>query len=98
MDAARIVPDHPADRAAAVRRRVRSKREMKLLGRVTYRVKDDAGFDTGKLLVGIKLDNTVHVLRKIEQHAKIHRLAGNCRPASTGEYGSSVFTAHSDSR
>ena len=76
MGAARVVADHAAQRAAAVRGRIGPERQLVHLGGVPQRVEDDARLHAREPALGIDLEDPVHVLREIEHHGDVAALAG----------------------
>ena len=74
--AAGVVADHAAERAAAVRRRIRTERELVRLGAAPQRVEHDTRLDAREPAFRIDLQNAVHVLREVEDHRDVAALAG----------------------
>ncbi len=93
MRAAGVVADHSADGAAIVRRRVR--REYELVGTelLLECVQHDSGLHAGKSLLGVDLDDLVHVLREVENHRHVATLSGQACPCSTSQNRSTVLSA-----
>ncbi len=71
MHAAGVIPDHAAQRASAMRRRIRRKGEVKLLRRLAHAVEHRPRLHVHRLRHRIDLADAVHVLRKIENDRRI---------------------------
>ena len=76
VNAAAIVADHAAERAARMRRRIGRIGQMMQFGRVAQPVENDARLDRGELGGGIDGTERVHVAGKIEDDGNIGALAG----------------------
>ncbi len=94
VDAAGVVPDHPAEGAACVRRGVRAVREaVAVLGLVPEMVEDEAGLDAGELALGVDLDDLVQVLAEVDEDGHVAALAGQAGSAAAREDRSAVLAA-----
>ena len=69
-----VVADHPAERAAAVRRRVRPEGQPDLLGHGLQRVADHPGLDQSGARLGVDLEHPVQVARTVEHQRLVHAL------------------------
>ncbi len=96
MRAARVVADHAAERAPAVRRRIGAEREVMGLGGVAQRVQDDAGLDPRETPGRIDLQDPVHVLAEIEDDRHVAALARETGAGSPGEHRRSIVPADAD--
>ena len=76
MRAAGVVADHAAERAAAVRRRIGSERQLMRFGGVAQRIEHHAGLHAREPADRIDLEDPVHVLREVEHHRDVAALAG----------------------
>ena len=83
MRPAGVVADHAAERAAAVRRGIRSKREMVRLRTVSQRVEHDTGLNAGESLICVQLQDRVHALGEVEHDGDVAALACQARPRSS---------------
>ncbi len=84
MDATRIVADHAAKGAVTVSSWVRSKRQLKFLGRIPKIVQDCSRLDPSALVLGVDCDDLVHVFRVVDNDGSVRRLPGECSATSTG--------------
>ncbi len=75
VDAARVVADHAPDRAPAVRRRVRRKRQVMALGFVSKPIEHDAGLDARLSAPGVDCEDGVVVPRGVNDHGHVTPLA-----------------------
>ena len=87
VDAATVVADHAAERAAGVRCRVGCVGQVVELGRVAKAVENDAGLDSGQLGCGVDEDQAIHVARIVEDHGYIGALAGETGSGAARKYG-----------
>ena len=76
VHAARVVADHAAERATAVRRRIGRKRQVVHFGRITNAIEHDAGLHARHLRRRIERDDAVQVLRKVHDDRNVTALAG----------------------
>ena len=83
--AARVVADHPAERAPGVGRRVRAERQAVLLGRAPQVVEDHARLDAGGARHGVQLEDPGHVPARVDDDRDVAGLAGQARPRAAGE-------------
>ena len=83
MRAARVVSDHAAKRATAVRRGIRPEGQLMRLRLVAQSVEDDARFYSGKSFACIQLRDPIHIFREVEHDRDIAALAcqARARPA-----------------
>jgi hypothetical protein len=97
MRAAGVVPDHPAQRAPAVGRRVGSKRQLVRFGGIAQRIEHDAGLHAREATDRIDLEDPVHVLREVEHHRHVAALSGEAgappRGAGRGHETPALATA-----
>src|ERR1044072_7773671 len=77
VNTARVVADHSAECAAAVSCRIRTERQVVLVGCVAQTIEHHTRLDTRTFGFRIEFMYPVHVLREVEEHAVIHRLSGN---------------------
>ena len=87
VHAARVVSDHAAERAARVRRGVRSEREAVALGRVPQVVQDDARLDARPLIGGVDLQDPPEVLRRVDDDSDVAALSRQARARAAPEHG-----------
>ena len=83
--AARVVADHPAERAPGVGRGVRAERQAVLLGRAAQVVEDDARLDAGGARHRVQLEDPGHVPAGVDDDRDVAGLAGEARPRAAGE-------------
>jgi hypothetical protein len=83
VDSARVVPNHAAERAVVVRRRIGCEREVMSLGGVPQVIEDDARLHHRPLGINVQLDDVVHVLRHVDHDGHVAALAGQAGPAAT---------------
>ena len=98
MDAARVVADHPAERAAAVRRRIGRERQVVHFCRVTHAIEHDAGLHARDLRRGIERDDAVQVLREVHDDRDVAALAGEARARAARQDRRAGFAARCDRR
>ncbi len=96
MRAARVVPEHAAERAVLVGRRIGAVGEVELLGRVAELVADHAGLDHGAPALGVEVDDLVVVLRVVEHDRHVRGLAARRRAAPAREDRRLVIPADRD--
>ena len=94
--AARVVADHAAQRAAAVRGGVGTERELVRFGPAPQRVEDDAGLDAGEPTFRIDLQDPVHVFREVEDDGDVAALPGEARPGASWQHGHAELPARFD--
>jgi hypothetical protein len=90
VNAARVVPDHPAERAVRVRRGVRREGQMVLLGGFAQSVQHESRLDARVTRFGIKFDQATHVFRVVEDDRHIAALPGEACAAATAATTSSA--------
>src|ERR1700693_3287616 len=93
MCAARIVADHSADGAAIVRRWVWREGELMGLGPVAQGVQNNARLNACESLLGIELENLVHVLGEIQDDGDVAALSRQAGPRSPRQDRSVEFSA-----
>ena len=97
-DAAGVVPDHPAERAVIVRRRIRPERQLMVaLGRLPQVVEDQPGLHARELPFRVEVEDAVQVLREIEHDGDVAALAGEARAAPARKERRFVLPADADS-
>ena len=96
MDAAGVVADHAAERAAAVRCRIGSEGQCKLLRRLAHAIEHDAGLHMDGARNRIDCAHPVHVLRKVKNDGGVRALAGDRGAASAREYRRAQAAADGD--
>jgi hypothetical protein len=96
VDAAGVVADHPADRAAVVTGWVWSEGQVMFFGSVAEVVEDDSGLHAGEAAIWVDLEDVAHVLREIENHRDVAALSGQRRTASATEKRRAEFAANRD--
>src|SRR5215471_10993904 len=85
MDAAGIVPDHPAQGAVFVRRRIGSVHDVVRLELLVKLIQNYAGLDARDPALRIDFDDPVQVLRHVDDDARIATLSGQTCSSSSGE-------------
>ena len=91
MRAARIIANHPAERASVLGRWIWSKKEP-VFGNCSVKLRlHDTGFDYRYPLIRIDLPDRIHVLRKIEHQCRIGGLSGQCGATATWQNGNAVL-------
>ncbi len=85
VHAARVVADHSAERAAAVRRGVGAEREVVLLSGIAQVIEDDARLHPREAQCGIHLRDVVHVLREVEYDGDVAALSRKGCPSTAGK-------------
>ncbi len=83
VGSARVVADHAAERAAAVRGRVGAEGEPVHGGGLAEAIQDEAGLDDRAACGRIKVDQRIDVLRQVEDDAAADRVAGHARAAAS---------------
>ena len=96
--AARVVPDHSADRAVVVRGRGGTERHPRLgrLPEVAEVVEDRAGLDPGQLAVAVDVQDPVQILGEVDDHRGVATLPGQAGAPSPRQDGRVVITADLD--
>ena len=94
---ARVVADHPAERAAVVRGRVGAERQPVRRGGVAHGVADHAGLDAGGARVRVDLQDPVDV-HEVQDDGGVHRLARDRGPRADRQHGHVVRPAHRQRR
>ena len=98
VNAARVVADHPAERAAAVRRRIGREREVVHFCGITDAIEDDARLHASDLRCGVERDDAVQVLREVHDHRDVAALAGEARARAARQDRRAGFAAGGDRR
>jgi hypothetical protein len=98
VDAARVVADHPAQRAPVVGRRVGAEGELVALGRSSQGVEDDPGLDSRSSRGRVEIDDVAHVLREIEDERHVARLAGQAGPPTSRQDGDAELSPDGNCR
>src|SRR5215213_8441177 len=96
MRAAGVVADHAAERAARVGRRIGAEGEAVGLGRLAQAVAHHAGLDAREARRRVERDDAVEVLRAVDDHGNVHRLAVERGAAAARQDGRAVLAAHRD--
>lgn len=96
MNAAGIVADHSAERAAAVARGIRAEGQVVFLGGGPKMVENDAGLHASDPALGVELEDVRHVLREVEDDGDVAALARERSTASAAEHGNSMLAARGD--
>ncbi len=94
--AAGVVADHAAQRAVAVRGRLRPELELVTRELAVEFVQDDAGFDDAGAGLGVDGDEGVAVLRPVDDDGGVGGLAGQAGAAAAGEDGGAEAGADLD--
>jgi hypothetical protein len=94
--AAGVVADHPAERAAVVRGRVRAERQPVRPGRSAQLVEDQTGLDAGGARLRVDLQHPVQVLGEVQDDRGVHRLAGDRGAGAAGQHRHVVLPADGD--
>ncbi len=87
MYPARVVAEHPAERAAVVGGRVGAERQTVGGGRGAKRVQHHPGLDPSQPVFGVHPHHAVQVLREVHDHRDVARLPGQARPPASAEDG-----------
>src|SRR6185312_11215443 len=95
MHSARVVPDHAAESAMGVCRRIWSEGEVIFFRRVAQSVENDSRLDSRVFLFMIQFENLVVILGKIQDHGKIAALSTEAGPSSARKHRSAVHAAES---
>src|SRR5436853_712537 len=98
MYAARIVTEHPANRAMVVGRGIGAKNEPVLFRLHQQFIEHDSRLHSRKLSFCIDLEDAIHVLREINDDGDVTALAGQAGSAATTRDGSAEFSAKGDYR
>ncbi len=96
MDAARVVAQHPAQRASIVGRRVRTEREAMPPGGGPQVVEDDAGFHGRGPRLRVEPEDPGHVTGAVEDHGDVARLACQARTSAAKRDRRVVLAADRD--
>ncbi len=98
MRAARVVADHSAERAPAVRRGIGPESQLKGFRTAPQRVEDDAGLNAREPLGRVDLEDLIHVFREIQHDGHVAALAGQARPSAPWQHRCTVLPACGDGR
>ena len=90
-----VVADHPAERAADVRRGLRAEDQAAGQGGVEV-VELDAGLDDAGARVLVDRHDPRAVLRPVDHHGGVAALPGEARAAAAGEHRDVVLAAHGE--
>src|SRR5438477_13182645 len=85
MDPAGVVADHAAEGAPAMRRWIRTKGQVVLLGRGAQVVEDQTRLDPGKLALRVDRDDVPKILGEVENDRDVAALPGEARPGAAGQ-------------
>src|SRR5580692_132114 len=99
MRSARVVADHAAKGAIGVCRWIRSPRQPSLAGLhscVAQLVADGAGQHTGPPLRRVYLEDSMHVLRPVDNNGNIAALSCQARACTAGEQRSTKLPSGGD--
>ena len=96
VHAAGIVSHHAPDRAAAVRRRVGTERQVVFLRSAAQVVENHSRLDPRDAALGIKLDDLPHVFREIEHHGDVAALPGQRGASAAAEHRRAMLAAKAD--
>jgi hypothetical protein len=94
MGAARVVADHPAERAPVVGGRVHRERQPVPRRGVPELVADHARLHARRPRLRIQARDLVHVLGEVEHHGRVHALPGQPRTAAAGQHRHLVRAAY----
>jgi hypothetical protein len=94
--AARVVADHPAERAVGVGGRLRPVPQLMLAELLVQHVEHDARLDYARPLIRVDGDQPVTVLRPVDQHSGIGALPGQAGSPATRDDRRPVLAAHAD--
>ena len=98
MHSARIVAEHPADRAAAVRCRIGAEDEPVLSHRAIHLVEHDTGLDAHQFPLHVDVEDAVVILRAIDDDRDVAALPGETRAAAAAGDRCAKFPASRDRR
>jgi hypothetical protein len=76
MHAAGIVANHASERAAAVGGGIGTERQMMLFRGISQMIENDSGLHSRYLSLRIDFENSIHVLRIIEDDCDVAALSG----------------------
>jgi hypothetical protein len=96
MNAAGVVADHAAKRAAVMRGGIGAEGEVMFFGGGAQMVKNDSGLHAGDAADGIDFENLRHVPGEIENDGDVAALSGERGAAATAEKRSSELAANLD--
>ena len=96
MHTARVIAEHPANRAATVRRRIGTKKKPVFFRLLVQVIEHEAGLDPRELFLRVDLEHAVHVFREIDDDRDVAALSGQARAAPTTGDGCAEFSAKSD--
>src|SRR5262249_40368328 len=74
------------ERAAAMSGRVRAKREVMSLRRVSQRIQDQARLHTREPLNRIEFQDAIHVLAEVKNHSDVATLTGEAGACASRQY------------
>ena len=92
--AARVVADHPAERRAGPRRRVRPEPQPVRSGGLLQRRHDRSRLDARGAGLRVDLEHPVHVPREVEHHARTDRVARDRRARTARGHRHARLTRH----
>ena len=98
VHSAGVVSDHAADGAAGVAGGVGREGEVKFLGGIPKTIEHDPRLHAGDAARGIDLEDSRHVLRKIQHDGDVAALAGKRCTAAAAKQRRTEFAAKGDSR
>ena len=96
VDAARVVADHAAERAAAVRGRIGRERQLMHFCGVTHAIEHDARLHARDLPRRIERDDAVQVFREVHDDRDVAALAGEARARAARQDRRARFAARRD--
>ena len=96
VDAAGVVADHTAERAAVVGGGIGGKGQTMFLGGFAHAIEHNAGLDAGLPGVGIQLQDVIEILGKIQHDGDVAALAGEAGAGAAREDGSAECAADGD--
>src|SRR5579864_3265903 len=96
VHAARVVANHSADGAAAVRRRIGAEGQVVLLGGAAQVVENDSRLHTRNSELWIKLKNLRHVLGEIQHYGDIAALACQRRASAAAKHRRRMLSTNGD--
>ena len=96
MNAARVVADHPAERAPAVRSRIGTKRPPVRVRGVLQIVERQPWLDASCTDGSIDPENPIEMLRRVDDDRHIAALTGDARSRAAREHGRAVLMTDLD--
>jgi len=94
MHPARVVAEHAAERAVIVGRRIGTERQAVRLRGIAQGIEDDAGLDAGKPPHRIHVEDTVVILRHVDDDGLVAALAGEAGAAAARQHRRAMPPAH----